>query len=155
MPGLFRVELSWLWQSKRVRTVAPGGPQLPEKRSPTLLDEHSASVFLEDALERDVDGYGRFLAVFGVDTNAVPSITDESSLKAALTQFSRTEEGPIRIVIVQIGDSVLEHIFVPHKRIGPVERLFEAWGINESAINWKLSYKTLFLARLESLFKLA
>jgi len=138
-----------------VRTATPVGSRRPEKRPPTLLTEHSAAVFLEDTLERDVDGYGRFLAIFGVDKNAVASITDESLLKAALTDFSRTEGGPIRIVVVQIGDSVLEHIFVPHKRIEAVGQLFEAWGINERAIKWKLPYKLLYLARLESLFKLS
>ena len=91
---LLTVELTWYWESGRARPRANHSQYsyLPELRPPTLLDESRKELFLDDLSERDVDGYARFIAIFGVDKNSSVPISDITNLKSDLGKFLASEK---------------------------------------------------------------
>ncbi len=154
---LLSVELSWYWESAR-----SGPPEdssqytyLPEERSLTLLDMNNVKTFLDDLSERDIDGYARFIAIFGLDVDASPSSLGSAQFRSMVSNFLKHEEGPIRVVVIQIGDSPWEQVYVTHNPIESVRRLLECWEITSSAINRKRPYEQLNTAKLESVYAIA
>lgn len=150
---MLSVELSWYWISARARPV-PEETQynfLPEERALTRLDSSSVDSFIDDLSERDEDGYGRFIAVFGFDKNIQSLNPDADQFKFAVNEFLEKEEAPLSLIIVQVGDSPWEHIYVSQTPKPPVKRLFNMWNIQTSAITWERSYKELHIAQVESL----
>ncbi len=152
---LFDIGLGWYWESARARPPAEGSPYLylPEQRPLTLLNSISLESFLDDLSERDVDGYARFFAVFGVDTDVALNVLDDAQFRSALNSFLKDEEGPIRITVIQIGDSPWEHVYVSHNPIKPVQELLESWKIIPSAEKQERPYKHLNIARFESILE--
>ena len=152
---LLSMDIGWYWESRRSRPMADDSQYhyLPEQRSLTLLTINNMEIFLDDLSERDIDGYARFVAIFGTDSDADLLASHGTQFGSALERFSEFEEAPIRVVVVQIGDSPCEYIFVPHNLIEQVRCLIENWGITPSAITKKRAYKYLYTAKLESLLE--
>lgn len=154
---LLSSDLSWCWESMRLGPMASTSdvPDLPPKRPVTQLTLGNAASLIGDFRERNIDGYGRFVAIFGVDPDTVVTLLDEARLRSALYNYSTQEEGPIRIVLIQIGDQINDYIFVPHRPIEPVSRLLETWGIHPAAVYKTRRYKKLGVVTLESLYGLS
>lgn len=150
---LFDIKLTWYWESGRARPKVKHSQYsyLPEFRPPTILDISTKEIFLDDLSERDVDEYARFIVIFGVDSNSQTPISDVTHLKSALREFLTLERSQIRIIIIQIGDSPWENVFVPHRPAQPVKQVLRKWGIDESLIRRKRSYEELYNAKLELL----
>jgi hypothetical protein len=144
--------LRWYWESSPSHCLPDyyRDHKVPQARPLTCLMINNATALMDDFKEVDLEVYGRFIALFGVDGGELRS----DSLKDALTAFTHAEQGPIRIAITRIEDVRPQYIFVPHNQIEPVRLLLEQWGIMPSNIKNAYLYKRLRLAKLESLYKI-
>ena len=135
--------LDWYWESERGEVTAEDFTdlRLPAKRSWTKLTPNSAGSLASDFLERDVDGYGRFICAIGADPDHGPGAMDGPSIATYLREFALLESGPIRVVIAHEGDVADDCIFVPHETTRPVGSLLATWGIVASAITKTYKYK--------------
>lgn len=137
LPGqLLSSGLGWCWESERTDGVASDWAHLglPDKRQMTELTAENTALLQNDLRERNVDDYGRAIGIFGGDPEAISTLLDEATFRAALAAFSHREEGPIRIVIVQIGDSPVDDIFVPNQPCERVRKLLETWNIGPHTV---------------------
>ena len=150
-------DLNLYWKSERLRPLPDTSPahNLPLERPLTLLTPDKKASFIEDIEERDIDGYGTFIALFGIDSSVALTPSDDNSLYTALENFSAREQSPIRIAVIQVGDSFTEHVFVPHEPVKPIKQLLANWKEAYRNINEIHRYKELRLASLESIFRLA
>ena len=76
-------------------------------------------------------------------------IGSPQALEFALKTFAELEQGPLRIVVIQVGDSD-EYIFVPHHPVESVATLLDRWRITSGAIDTK-PYARLNTVKLELL----
>jgi hypothetical protein len=131
--------------------LAPGARfvSLPPKRILTQLKADNATSFVDDFRERNVDGYGRSVVVLGIDFDASECVRFPTGLQAALRAFVASEAEPLRLVMLQLGDSA-EFVFVPRPPIEPVRSLLEFLGLNRSASIRISDYGKLGQLRLES-----
>lgn len=148
--GLLSSYLRCYWASARSRSLNADSKFVnrAEQTSLTELTVSTKKVFVDDFLERDVDGYGRSAFVLGTDQGQ--SFITMDGLKKALERFADHEEGPIRVVIIQVGDSP-EYVFVPHEPTESVARLLRNWGVDSPNKITKRPYERLHLVKLESL----
>ena len=155
IPSLVASELSWWWESGRLDPTEDSynNPHLPYKRPLTHLDLISGQTFLADLHEQNADGYGRWINLFGIDADATEQILSDAHRYEMLTAFLH-EKGPLHIVVVQVGDSPWENIFVPHQLSKPIQKILGAWGMKGDAIRATYPYKRLHLAMLEDQFNL-
>ncbi len=153
---LLSTGLDWYWESARTAEAGDSSQvrNLPPTRPLTQLTHDSVTSLHADLRDRDVDGYGRFVAIVGVDPDTTRSPLDHARLRTALEAFIEREEGPIRIVVCQIGDTPRDYIFAPHDPIEPVRGLLEGWQVIPSAIRKTYPYEKLRTVKLESLFDL-
>lgn len=153
---LLPTSVGWIWESLRTGPVGINSEvrDLPPKRSLTVFDSNNANSLIDDILEENDEGYGRFVAIFGVDSNARDLLLDINRLRVALQDFSKGEEGPIRIAVIRICDMREQYTFVPRNPIGPIKQLLMAWGIAALENAKTRNYKKLYLARLESIYDL-
>jgi hypothetical protein len=144
------------WASERSGAVAldSEAQDLPANRGFTLLIENNASSLVQDFLEHDIDGDGRFITIVAMDGSRSSQPLDYILLQPTLERFAAHEEGPIRMVMVKLNDTFNAHIFVPHKPIETVGMLLVDLGLTSSTNREIRSYKSLRLAKLESLFSL-
>ena len=142
--------LAWQWESARPHPEQETtDASLPAVRPLTPLDEASEGELLRDLAETDQDDYRRFVALFATDDPLPPE-----GLRAALEAFCRREEGPLRAVVVQVGDSPAEHVFVPHRPAPEVSALLDRWGLTAGPPPPERPYRRLWTASLESLYGL-
>ena len=148
---LFSVNLDWYWMTNG------SGDSWPDNslasRPITKLSPEKLDAFCNDFLERNLSGYNRFISIFGLNKNH--QSFNEEGLNDAIENFSIYEQGPIQIVILQIGDSNYDQIFVPHAIGEQAKKLLESWEITPERIEKKYKYKRLSLATLESLFDIS
>lgn len=150
--------LHWCWESCRraeAANVEVVG-DLPEKRALTELTTETSATLLADLQEVDTEHDLRFVAVFGVDPGTLGMVMDpyQFHLRQALEHFVRFQQGPIRVVLIQIGDKNEDYVFVPHEPLEPVKKLLEAWGIVPEAAVKNRRYFSLGVASLESSYGL-
>lgn len=148
--------LDWCWESIRRDTdeIIPES-NLPPARPMTSLAAANIEEFLSDLRERDADGYGRWVALFGVDPCTVGALLDgptSPSFRMAFERFTSSEAGPIRIVVVQVSDHNYEYVFVPQHPVDAVSNLLKEWGIT-FANRKSRPYKALRLAQLETIYE--
>jgi hypothetical protein len=143
--------LAWFWQSWRNAPLAADSPvkYLPEQRVLTRLTADNAQELVDEFLERDVDGYGRFITLIGCDIDAAVELLNVGQMQIALKTFASTEAPPVRMVLNQLNDDVAVHLFVPHRPVEAVQRLLWVWEV----LTWICevrAYKQLYQARLEA-----
>ncbi len=150
---LFSSFIRWYWQSARRYEAdqASVGLQLPPRRPLTQLTESNTAEFSRDLDERDINGDMRSIVLFGVDPQACPGSSLQVWLKDALKEFLEHEQGPLWLVIVQIGDCNQEQIFVTHAPPAPVQALLRVWGVADRPPRWVRRYRALGVAQLEYL----
>lgn len=151
--------LVWYWHSQRNYEAAEEwlALNLPEFRDFTLLSYESKRDLQNDFLEGDIGDYGREITLYGFEAGYdPPSTLDITFIREIVKRFIVEEEGPLKIVINQIGDSFVAHLFVPHILDPNVERLLEVWDVLPNADKYKTrAYKHLYLAALEKQFDLS
>lgn len=148
---VLRSSVRWYWESSRRYEPNAVSAQLglPANRGVTLLTEASADEFMQDLKERDVSGDMRFIVLYGLDPAVSPSSQVTVWLHDALQEFLRKEQGPLWMVIIQIGDCNYEQVFVTHAPPAPILELLRAWGIADRPPRWVRRYRALGVAKLE------
>jgi len=148
---LLSSNLAWFWQSWRNAPLAADSPvkYLPEQRVLTRLTVDNAQELVDEFLERDVDGYGRFITLIGCDINAAVELLNVGQMQMALKTFASTEAPPVRMVLNQLKDDVAVHLFVPHRPVEAVQRLLWVWEVPTWVCEVR-AYKQLYQARLEA-----
>ncbi len=149
---LLASHLSWYWESVPSHDDPDyyESGSVPSERSLTELSLCNLSDLANDLIEFDLDGYGRFVALFGVDVSGF----SVDSFSESLRSFVLDEKGPIRIALIRIGDMAPQYIFVPNQPTESVRSLLEAMGIVRKIPLNIISYNKLRLASLESLYKI-
>lgn len=130
-------------------------PRFPNLRALTILPKDNTCSLAQQLRERDQDGYGRFVALMGMELHNAPSRIDPNAAWTVLRDFSSYESGPIKIVIVQLGDSPNELIFFTHNPPVAVQRLISSWEIDPKKVKRIKPYKCLHEASLEKMYGLA
>jgi len=146
--------LDWLWYTYAhdVPVIKPFTPVL--KRPLTTLTLENQREMLADMRERDLEGNGDYIALFGLTPGAAQSIPGEDELQMALRDFSAFEREPVHLVITQIGDCYRSQLFVPHNPSAATNRLLDIWEVRSGNTMKTRRYKHLYLAQLEKQFKL-
>ena len=148
---LLASNLTWYWESE----PSHNDPNyystnvVPSKRPLTKLSADNLTDFVEDLIEVDLENYGRFIALFGADSEFESASYDE-----AIASFIHNESGLIQTVIIRIGDSVPQYIFVTHCPGENITRLLEVFGITAASSTETRSYERLYLAKLESILRI-
>jgi hypothetical protein len=148
---LLSSNLAWFWKSWRNAPLAADSPvkYLPEQRVLTRLTADNAQELVDEFLERDVDGYGRFITLIGCDIDAAVELLNVGQMQMALKTFASTEAPPVRMVLNQLNDDVAVHLFVPHRPVEAVQRLLWVWEVPTWVCEVR-AYKQLYQARLEA-----
>lgn len=150
---LLSSELTWLWLSEsRART--PDESHDVDQRPLTVLTPSTANALVADLSIRDDDGYGLFAALFGGQGSRGPLAgTSALGLKDELRHFLSDRPRFLEIVVVQIGDTPNDYIFLRRDAGPATARILSTWGISES-VSTERDYRKLRVARLEQLFRL-
>lgn len=138
--------LTWVWRSA-VRS-APAEGRGAGTRPPTVLTAERLAELGADVTWRDADGYGRFIALYALGHEAGGPVA-EADLDAWAQDFAQREAGPLLAVILQVGDSVYDHAFVPHAPDPRVRRFLEEVG-PPLADYPAVPYTKLYTASLEA-----
>ncbi len=143
---------AWCWQSWRNAPLTDDSPvrYLPEQRVLTRLTADNAQELVDEFLERDVDGYGRFITLIGCDIDAAVELLNVGQMQMALKTFASTEAPPVRMVLNQLNDDVAVHLFVPHRPVEAVQRLLWVWEVPTRVCEVR-AYTHLRQAMLEAL----
>ena len=149
---LLSSDLDWYWESQRREMAAPGFERLglPSARPLTLLTPATEQSLAHDYEERDVDGYGRTISLFGFDMGTYTTMPEPEDLLRYLADFAGREEGPIRLVIMQECDVPNDYFFFPHTPTESVERLLDTWGLTREMVDHTYAYDNI----LESMYGL-
>ncbi len=147
--------LAWSWRSwgdpRWVYTI----PDLPTDRAVTPLDAATWSLLAADILaETPIDVTGRHIELFAVAAEAREQSRDAAGLRNALLQFAQ-EQGPLQMVIVQLGDQANELVFVRHNPTEAVRALLETWTSTAPLRAKPYPYKRLNMANFERLFNIS
>jgi len=135
--------LTWYWQSRwPVRDAATA----PEPRLLTRLTSETANDLVADAAARDVDAYGRFIAMFACRPEDERELADE--IDPAIRRFAVHEARPICAIVIQIGDAEHELAYVPHRADTRIQALIAALGPGPRAYD-VVPYRRLSTAALE------
>lgn len=145
--------IHWYWKSARRYDPSPtsAGLGLPAERPLTHLTQANVDEFKKDLQERDLNDDMRFIALYGVDPNVHPCSPLSTWLHKALQEFMRFEQGPLWIVVIQIGDCNEELVYTTHTPPDPVLALLRVWGVEGKAPRRVLPYHRLWLAKLEEM----
>jgi hypothetical protein len=148
---LLSSNLDWYWYSERLQPDAdvPDSSDLPDIRPWTQLRADNVGLLTAEIQVWGKSDEGRNVVILGVDPSAVTMPVDEAQIRAALRSFATREEGPVRIVLIQIGDQPQEFLFIPRKSVGPVNSLLETWGIRPDIVR-----RDSDLAHLEAYYTL-
>ncbi len=140
--------LDWHWLSERDVDPSPAHARLalPQKRSLTSLATSTMQEWVADCTEETIDDTGRSVVAFGVDPGA--DVTGPR-LRSYVDQFLATERGPLRLVVSQLDDSEVDHVFVPQQPGEAVTPLLAQWGLVEGVLETR-PYRHLNTASLES-----
>ena len=147
--------LEWHWRSSRrfPSQAAFAAWNLPACRDYTRLNEGSLPLLRMELLERDQNDDQRSLDVLGADGDLSPTLRDAEATEQLLAAFVR-EEPPLRLVLLQLGDTGTCHLFLPHRPTATVTALLGAWSIDLVRVDKRWQYRRLRIACLESIFRL-
>lgn len=142
------LDAAWLWASSRIRPLAKTVSfALPENRLLTQLRPDNSEALTADLLERDVDGYGRSIFLFGIDVTYLEAV--RSGLESWLRSFALHGSGPVHLVLLQPGDAK-DLVFVPAVPSRVAVQALDRLGVSQSAPERTRKYNELRGMQLES-----
>jgi len=148
---LLASDLEWLWISE-TRPPSPNQRADVVARALTHLTDSTTPALVTDLSERDQDGFGRFVALFGV--RKVPERLESGWLHDELVKLAAEEDGDLQLVVVQIGDTPNDYVYLRRDPSGDAARMLEQWGVGETGSFDEKKYRALRVATLENLFGL-
>jgi hypothetical protein len=136
-------DLAWHWLSM-LRVDMEGR----QDRRLTRLSLTTETLFLEDVSDRDLDGYGRAIALIG---SAPERVFPDSAadLRGALASFARGDVSCVEVVVTQLGDSPVEQVFISTNPPARVRLFLAQCGLDVKPTHIR-KYRTLRSASLES-----
>lgn len=141
----------WWWASSRIRPLAKNASStLPQNRLLTQLGSDNSGALTAELLERDVDGYGRSLFLFGIDVIHLQDMPSQNTLASWLRNFALHGSGPVHLVLLQPGDAK-ELVFVPAVPSDVARQGLDRLGVDELAPEETRKYNELRGMQLESL----
>lgn len=141
-------ELDWFWASAS-RSIAISDSESKDRRL-TRVDDKSVAQLIADFRERDSDGYGRSIVLMGCEKGC--QLSSRTELALALEAFTKREEGPLLLLVIQVGDSP-EYVYVPHQFPDSVSTILQEWQVDASDVEKELPYERLNLLKLETVGK--
>lgn len=138
--------LQWIWTSETRTGTSRQRPGVPDILSPETM-----SRLVADLSERDADGYGNFIALFGAVS--LPDQISRPWLRSELARLVNDIEGDLGIALIQLDDQASMLAFYRPTPSAAVARLLEHWRIGRSMAK-RRKYSDLRTAQLEKLFKL-
>lgn len=148
---LLASDLEWLWTSE-TRPPGPNDRADVVARALTHVTDSTAPALVADLSERDQDGFGRFVALFGV--RQVPERLESGWLQDELGRLAMEEDGDLQLVAVQIGDTPNDYVYVRRDPSSGAARMLEQWGVGDATSFDEKRYRALRAATLENLFGL-
>jgi hypothetical protein len=129
---LLSSDLTWWWVSCReANDKSYDNPVLPDTRTATLLTQDTVDAFVADWEERNADGDGRDINLFGLDQEARDSSSDAQWLHKAVDAF---EQGsPLRVIVMQEYDGRFQYIVTERHPPEVVRVLLANWGLHPGA----------------------
>jgi hypothetical protein len=145
----------WHWSSTRRYPVHPryAGLDLPSQRDWTRLTSLSLDLLAADMVEQDLNDDHRQVLLIGADVDLLDALSDAEEARRVLADFA-SEQPPVRMVTVQLGDTGSSLIFVPRHPSPSAQHLLEGWNVSIASAQKHLPYGQLHLARFEVLFGL-
>lgn len=152
---LLNGDLVWQWSSQRRYAPHPEYTSLalPTARDWTVLEPGQVDTLLADFAEQDINDDRRSVSLVAADGNLVQALRHQDIARQLFSDFAR-ELPPLRLVVVQLGDTGSSHLFVPHEPAPAVRSLLNIWRVEPTEQTQRQPYHRLRLARLESLFNL-
>ena len=148
---LLQSDLEWLWISE-TRPLDRNHPDDVAARALTRLRASTAHSLIADFSERDPDGYGRFVALFGIQN--VPETLESRWMREELKRLIGEQDGALRLVVLQIGDTPNEYVYVRRNPSGGAARMLQQWGVGEAGPFKEKKYRALRAVALEKVFRL-
>lgn len=148
---LLASNLEWLWISE-TRPPSPDQRGDVATRALTHLTESTSRSLIAELSERDEDGYGRFLALFGV--RKLPHRLEPTWLHEGLRKLAAEQDGGVELAVVQIGDTPNDYVYVRRDPSDGAAQLLDEWNIGEASSFEEKKYRALGVATLEHLFGL-
>ncbi|MBP9502725.1 MAG: hypothetical protein KBF17_11240 [Candidatus Promineofilum sp.] len=147
--------LIWQWSSTRRYPVHPryAGLELPAQRDWTRLTSLSLDLLAADLVEQDLNDDRRQVLLIGSDRDLIGTLSNTEEAGSVLEDFA-AERPPVRMAVVQLGDTGSSFIFMPRHPSRSVQHLLEGWGVSIASARKRLPYGQLHLARFEALFGL-
>lgn len=140
---------AWIWASDRNGELPPGSSSLsPSVRPPTVLTRETWKWIVSDFKERDANGEGRSLTLFGLDKKVVRSGALPDDLRQRLVKFDQGEESGIHFVLSLLIDSG-PYIFVPKTISSIAAAALEALRIDDASLVEERPYKKMRRSSLE------
>jgi len=133
-------ELDWLWESDAADV-------------PTLLTAATAPELVAELRAREHARYWPRTTLVGADRGCAGEIATADVLPSALRRFAATEQGPVRIVVFQIGGTPEQRIFLPHRRVRAVDDLLAQLGIDPDDAAHRRDYVPQSGITLEALYR--
>lgn len=147
--------LVWQWSSTRRHPVHPSYAHLglPSQREWTQVTDANFDNLAADLIEQDLNDDRRQVLLIGAEWNLLDVLSDAGEARRVLADFA-AEQPPVRLVMVQVGDTGSVLIFSPRHPPQSVIRLLEEWGLSLASVQRRLPYQRLRLAQFETLFGL-
>ena len=145
--------LAWQWSSTRRYPVHPSHAHLnlPNQRDWTRVTDASLDLLAADFVEQDLNDDRRQLLLIGADRDLFDVLSDSEEARRVLAGFA-VEQPPVRLAVVQAGDTGSCLIFMPHQPSESVTQVLERWGISIASARRRLPYRRLHLMQFEVLF---
>lgn len=159
LPGLLGAllpsPLVWHWSSDRRYPAQPQGTDLnlPGQRDWTRVTAANMNLLAADFVEQDLNDDRRQVLLIGADRDLLATLSDSEATRRLLSDFA-AEQPPVRMALVQLGDTGSILIFIPHQPSMPAQHLLTEWGVSIAAARKRLPWRRLHLARFEELFGL-
>ena len=149
---LLSTNFVWYWSSRWLREVTEVelATGLPVVRPFTRLGEGTVTEMVADLRARDASGDMRTIEWVGVEWEAARGWVDEQPLLESLRMFAREGQGPVQIVVSELGDAVYAEIFLPKHVPLPVQQVLSLFGLEFSLEkanvirhnkNWDLTFE--------------
>ena len=71
-----------------------------------------------------------------------------------MQKLAAGQDGDVEVVVVQVGDTPNDYVFVRSDRCIEVTELLAAWGISDETVMGDRNYAALGVVALEKLFEL-
>lgn len=133
-------DLDWVWLGGSIEM-------------PVVLSGATEHALIADLRAGEDARHWPHTTLVGVDPGRADELAPPDAFAAALLRFAATEDGPIRIVVFQIGGAPEQRVFLPHQRVRAVDELLTEFGIGPDLAARQCEYVPRSGITLEALYR--